>query len=526
MKGPLDRYVPASSWPADWETLKLAVQIRDHYAELLKLIETERSLFAELNMSQPPWTAGDEPLPEELLHEAVPSSLPPARLLALTEVIRQRRDAANERIARMRQALALIASGQALLDAANLEPAVAAFERASSLAPASAVAIAALARCHQAKADARAALAAHQSLASSVASNDASDAPVTQLAGAFAQARSLAARGEPNAAVGRLRDLATDFPGLPGVMLELERLRTESGADRQHVGRELDHLQDPWTGSPPMGLRPEDGVSGDSPSQPPPPVAIPSEPAPAVTVTRNWITVVVAGASGLALLASPAWVPALMSMLRSPQSLERSESAERRSGASGVPAPIATIGTRPDGTAESLIGVDSRIEPRTAFPVRWLDFVGVMKDGMTYRDPEGRFRLDYPSRTWRLETSEPPFIVTLSDNDGNAAMRVELGPASARDRDPDRLVQHELARIHEADAGVEEIVLRKPRPALPLVVVDYRRPTGSDWEQVRHYLRVDGPQPYRLVAIAPVNRFTLVEGVFNLVARSFEPEPD
>ncbi len=507
------------NYQLDWATLQSAVEVREGYSELARLIAAERALDTSLDMPGPPDVDPDMAVNEEAAAAEAPDTgnISPAHLVTFGDLLHQRCEVARVRIADRREAIALFTAGQTALDAGDFDQAVAALSAASSRAPGSRLIDSEVSRCTGALNDARREINGEEA-----ALQDSDHGLVRALACAMAQARSLIARGEGHRAIGRLRDFATEFPNLTALQTELDRVRREVGnTPFESAGDPVSQLD---TVIMPAALDPVPVLPAAEADQAQPRsgtrVVLRWPESPAGRGSRNLITVIFAGATGLALLTSPVWLPALVSRNSAPQTAQPATDPRRvaDSDALGMRGTMQSRST-------SLMGELPASGAAWQMPSQSLDFVGALEEARTFRDAEGRFQFDYPGWDWTVSPGAEPAVVVVEKPDG-ASIRIEHDLTSTPDLSSAALIDEESRLVFEREPQADRLTLRVPRPASPLIVLDYRRPTDSGWEQVRQYSRIEGQEIFRLVASAPADSFTLVEGVFNLVARSFTPRPD
>lgn len=156
-----------------------------------------------------------------------------------------------------------------------------------------------------------------------------------------------------------------------------------------------------------------------------------------------------------------------------------------------------------------------------------LDLANVSGDSRPYRDEAGRFAFNYPARQWKVINGMGSTLVSV-DNKNGASIRIDAIRLNDSLFMPEQaesiaIVETRLLEQHTRDAT--QIIVRKPRPAVPLVIIDYQQQGSNGVEKVRQYSCIRGRDLFRIVASAPTDIFPLVEGVFDQLARSFKPAP-
>lgn len=156
-----------------------------------------------------------------------------------------------------------------------------------------------------------------------------------------------------------------------------------------------------------------------------------------------------------------------------------------------------------------------------------LDLAPVAGNLQTHRDKAGRFAFDYPGRPWKVIDGVGSTLVSLTNANGSSiridALDLNESLSMLEQGEPIAIVEMRL--IEQRERGVSQVIARKPRPPVPLVIVDYKQLESSGLKQVRQYSCIRGRELFRIVASAPMDVFPLVEGVFDQLARSFAPVP-
>jgi hypothetical protein len=144
----------------------------------------------------------------------------------------------------------------------------------------------------------------------------------------------------------------------------------------------------------------------------------------------------------------------------------------------------------------------------------------------TFRDPSGRFELEYPTKDWRLLPSGGSSLAVFARNDGPALFvdhlrLVERLTQAELDAMPDM----ELVRLKERqpkakDFKNESFESRSGRG----VMIRYAR-VGTQAESVMQYTVAVGQDLYRLNAVVPEKLFSKYEPVVIHMIQSFQAPP-
>jgi hypothetical protein len=143
----------------------------------------------------------------------------------------------------------------------------------------------------------------------------------------------------------------------------------------------------------------------------------------------------------------------------------------------------------------------------------------------TYKDPAGRFELEYPSKDWHLLPGAESLAV-FAHNDGPTLFvdHVKL---------VDRLTPAEIAALQ--DIEVDRLKQRQPQAKLTAVMLDgktgsgvlitYSR-VGRGPESVAQYSIAVGQDLYRLIGIVPEKLLSKYEPIIRYMIQSFKVAAD
>jgi hypothetical protein len=147
------------------------------------------------------------------------------------------------------------------------------------------------------------------------------------------------------------------------------------------------------------------------------------------------------------------------------------------------------------------------------------------KDFQLFRDPAGRFSLEFP-KDWQVNAGVGDVLVTFAQKKNEAALVIErfhLNLAPTADQIDDLFAQIEEDTLKErqpqASAVAHKIAGGNGRR---FVVIDYTRPgLTKPVERARQYSLPIGQDLYRLVCSAAPNQFAKYEPLFAHVSESF-----
>jgi hypothetical protein len=146
----------------------------------------------------------------------------------------------------------------------------------------------------------------------------------------------------------------------------------------------------------------------------------------------------------------------------------------------------------------------------------------------TFKDPAGRFDLEYPTKDWRLLPSGVSSLAVFDHKDG-PALFVD------RTRLVDRLTPEEIAAMPEVE--VDKLKNGQPNAkdfktdgvdtkAGRGVLIRYSRAGGTGPESVMQYSIVVGQDLYRLNGVVPDKLLAKYEGVIMHMIQSFKATAD
>lgn len=142
-----------------------------------------------------------------------------------------------------------------------------------------------------------------------------------------------------------------------------------------------------------------------------------------------------------------------------------------------------------------------------------------------YRDPSGRFTLQYPRRDWQVFPGAGSSLVTIGGGKGRASVQIEylkLNEAIEVGENYELIVGIESDFIRDRQPGAGQITGLPMRVELKdIVVVDYTRPGVSGTDRIRQYSIISGANLFRVSCVAPAAEFPKLEPVFEQIARSF-----
>lgn len=145
--------------------------------------------------------------------------------------------------------------------------------------------------------------------------------------------------------------------------------------------------------------------------------------------------------------------------------------------------------------------------------------------GIVYRDPTGRFVLQYPRRDWLAFPGGGSTLVTVAERRARATVQIEhqrLNQPVNLDENRDLVVQIESDVVRERQLKVTDLKPVTPVTPIPgAIVLEFQRPGAAGPERVRQVSLVRGQDLYRVLCIATVADFPKYEAAFDQVARSF-----
>jgi len=150
----------------------------------------------------------------------------------------------------------------------------------------------------------------------------------------------------------------------------------------------------------------------------------------------------------------------------------------------------------------------------------------------TFRDPNGRFALDYP-KDWQVIAGAGDVLVTFAATNGEAAFVVErskMNIALAPEDITDLFAQIEADILKERQPRASDLIAKVGGDtSLRTILIDYARPGLSRPERARQYSLPMGQELYRLTCSALTIKFAKYDSAFAHVAGSFKntaaPQP-
>ncbi|MFN8060505.1 MAG: hypothetical protein U0Q12_15225 [Vicinamibacterales bacterium] len=147
----------------------------------------------------------------------------------------------------------------------------------------------------------------------------------------------------------------------------------------------------------------------------------------------------------------------------------------------------------------------------------------------TFKDPNGRFSVDYPAKSWIRLPGAGSTLLTLSEEDVEATIVVEVVPMDvplAPDEVTTLFAELEAVGVRKREKNADEFVQRViTAGARRVAVVEYTRRGTKGIERVRQYSFPVGANLYRMACSTGVQRLKKYAPVFSHVAASFAPAP-
>jgi hypothetical protein len=142
-----------------------------------------------------------------------------------------------------------------------------------------------------------------------------------------------------------------------------------------------------------------------------------------------------------------------------------------------------------------------------------------------YRDPAGRFTLEYPKKDWQVFPGGGSTLATIGGNKGKSSVQIEYFKLNAPikvDENYDLIVGIETDFVRDRQPGADQIKGAPKRPDLKdIVVLDYVRPGAAGADRIRQYSIINGVNLFRVSCVAPASDFAKLEPVFERIAKSF-----
>jgi len=168
-------------------------------------------------------------------------------------------------------------------------------------------------------------------------------------------------------------------------------------------------------------------------------------------------------------------------------------------------------------------GLLSTVSASAQNPLKWLTGDRSTKYQI-YKDPEGRFEMEYPAKDWRLlPSNSSSTLVGFSRNDGPTFfvdyIRLRDKPTKGElDAMPDVEVQHLKDVQPKATAFTTELLESRAGSG---VLIKYSRP-GTSPESVIQYSFVANVDLYRLNGVVPEKQLQKYEPVIMHMIQSFQ----
>jgi hypothetical protein len=150
-------------------------------------------------------------------------------------------------------------------------------------------------------------------------------------------------------------------------------------------------------------------------------------------------------------------------------------------------------------------------------------------DGQTFRSPDGKFSLEYPSKDWQILPGGGSVVATLAPKSGDASVVIDYTKMSQA------LAPNEINDLF-AELEGEDLATRQPeaksaKPSIVnvgsrrVVVIQYSRAGLKGQEKVVQYTVPVGQDVYRLICSAQETAFPKYEPVFMRMIETFQAPP-
>ncbi len=147
------------------------------------------------------------------------------------------------------------------------------------------------------------------------------------------------------------------------------------------------------------------------------------------------------------------------------------------------------------------------------------------QDTLLYRDPTGRFELQYPKRDWMVFPGGGSTLATVAERRARATVQIEhqrLNQPVSLEGNRDLVVQIESDLVRERQRKVGEVKAISPAKPIPdAIVLEFDRPGSGGPERVRQVSVVRERDLYRILCIAATAEFARYDAAFDAIARSF-----
>ena len=143
----------------------------------------------------------------------------------------------------------------------------------------------------------------------------------------------------------------------------------------------------------------------------------------------------------------------------------------------------------------------------------------------TFRDPAGRFVIEYPTKDWRVNQAKGSIVASFTQKNGEAAVAVEyskLKLALTRDEIDDVVLKLEVDALKEKDPSVRDVNANIGQgPSGPRIVIRYTRNGTGGREHVEQYSVPVGDELYRVSCSARITAQARYQPILTYIAGSF-----
>jgi hypothetical protein len=156
--------------------------------------------------------------------------------------------------------------------------------------------------------------------------------------------------------------------------------------------------------------------------------------------------------------------------------------------------------------------------------------LGIFKrnKGTTYqafRDPGGRFVIEYPTKNWRINPAKGAIVASFSQKNGEAAVVVDytrLKLALGKDEIDDMVLKLEVDALKERDPSVRDVNANVGQgPSGPRMVIRYTRNGTGGREHVEQYSVPVGDELYRVSCSTRISEQARYQPILTYIAGSF-----
>lgn len=121
----------------------------------------------------------------------------------------------------------------------------------------------------------------------------------------------------------------------------------------------------------------------------------------------------------------------------------------------------------------------------------------------SFKDPAGRFTIDYPAKDWLVVPSAGSVLAGFSHRNGSASLSVDytkLQLALAADEIDTLFVDLEIGTLKERQPKLEDVSGRlETRPSGPMIFIEFKKPGARGVERVTQFSYPRGSDLYRVV---------------------------